>query len=39
MNNNENKENKNNKEIHITSKGRQLLNLAPEKLKRLSHGF
>ena len=26
-------ENKNNKEIHITSKGRQLLNLAPEKLK------
>ena len=26
-------EKKNNKEIHITSKGRQLLNLAPEKLK------
>ena len=26
-------EKKNNKEIHITSKGRQLLDLAPEKLK------
>ncbi len=29
-------EKKNNKEIHITSKGRQLLNLAPEKLKNPS---
>ena len=29
-------EKKNNKELHITSKGRQLLDLAPEKLKMLS---